>query len=62
MHTVYVKGSETGQRMQRTGWYPSAGAGLLLFFDLIRIDVARGLRKGRWSFSIDIERQFWGIL
>lgn len=62
MHTVYVKGSETGQRMQRMGWYPSAGAGVLLFFDLIRIDVARGLRKGRWSFSIDIERQFWGIL
>ena len=62
VHTVYVGGSETGQGRGRTGWYPSAGAGLLLFFDLIRIDLARGLRKGRWSFSIDIEREFWGIL
>ncbi|MEP6492316.1 MAG: hypothetical protein ABJF01_06550 [bacterium] len=44
--------------------YPSIGAGFLLPFDLVRIDVARGLRRGfaRWTFSIDVSREFWSIL
>ena len=44
--------------------YPSAGVGYLTPFDLIRLDVARGLRNGigRWSFSIDVNREFWPIL
>jgi hypothetical protein len=45
------------------GVYPSLGAGYLLPFDLVRIDVARGLRAGgRWTFSVDIGRDFWSIL
>jgi len=44
------------------GWYPSAGAGLLSVFDLLRIDVARGLRDGRWMFSVDVGRDFWAVL
>ena len=44
------------------GWYPSAGVGVLTLFDLVRFDVARGLRDGRWSFSVDVGRDFWGIL
>ena len=44
------------------GLYPSVGAGLLFFFDLLRIDVARGLRDGRWSFYLDVNRAFWSIL
>jgi len=44
------------------GFYPSVGAGYLTPFDLLRIDVARGLRHGRWTFSIDVSRQFWSIL
>ena len=44
------------------GWYPSAGVGLLTLFDLIRVDVARGLRDGRWWFGVDMSRAFWGIL
>ncbi|MEO5579062.1 MAG: hypothetical protein ABIR58_00270, partial [Gemmatimonadaceae bacterium] len=44
------------------GWYPSVGVGLLSVFDLIRLDVARGLRDGRWMFSVDVGRDFWGIL
>jgi hypothetical protein len=32
------------------------------FFDIIRIDVARGLRRGRWTFSIDAGRDLWSIL
>ncbi|MGH7663412.1 MAG: hypothetical protein ACRENI_03825 [Gemmatimonadaceae bacterium] len=46
----------------REGWYPSLGAGLLVLFDLVRLDAAHGLRDGRWSFSIDVAREFWAIL
>ncbi|MEO7520914.1 MAG: hypothetical protein ABIW79_03760 [Gemmatimonas sp.] len=42
--------------------YPSFGVGVLFFFDLVRIDVARGLRAGQWRFALDIDRGFWGIL
>ena len=47
-----------------SGGYASLGAGFLLPFDLVRIDVARGLRRegGRWTFSIDVSREFWSIL
>ena len=42
--------------------YPSVGAGLLVFFDLIRVDLARGLRNGRWTFGVDMSRDLWRIL
>jgi hypothetical protein len=42
--------------------YPSIGIGYLTPFDLIRFDVARGLRGGRWAFYVDISREFWRIL
>ncbi len=44
------------------GAWPSAGLGLLFFFDLLRVDAARGLRDGQWRFSIDIDRAFWGVM
>jgi hypothetical protein len=46
------------------GLYPSIGVGYLTPFDLLRIDVARGLRsgRGRWTFSIDVSRDFWSVL
>jgi hypothetical protein len=44
------------------GFYPTAGLGALSFFDLLRIDVARGLRDGRWMFNIDVNRDFWSIM
>ena len=43
----------------RAGWYPAVGVGALFFFDLVRIDVARGLRRGRWTFSLDVTRELW---
>jgi hypothetical protein len=46
----------------RSGWYPSAGVGLLTVFDLLRFDVAKGFRDGRWAFSVDVIRDFWSIL
>lgn len=42
--------------------YPAIGAGLLVFFDLVRFDVARGLRNGRWTFGVDLSRDLWRIL
>jgi hypothetical protein len=47
---------------REAGAWPSAGMGVLFFFDLLRFDVARGLRDGAWRFAIDIDRSFWGVL
>ena len=46
----------------RQGWYPSIGLGALTVFEVLRLDVARGLRDGRWTFSADIGRDFWSVL
>ncbi|MCA0375415.1 MAG: hypothetical protein LCH84_07085 [Gemmatimonadetes bacterium] len=51
-----------GASSPAAGVYPSVGTGVLLFYDLLRVDVARGLRQGTWRFGIDIDRGFWGIL
>jgi hypothetical protein len=45
-----------------TGVYPAAGIALQPFFDLLRLEVARGLRHGAWTFNVDISRDFWGVL
>jgi hypothetical protein len=47
---------------RKAGLYPSVGTGLLFFFDLVRVDVARGLRDGRWSVYVDVNRAFWSVL
>jgi hypothetical protein len=44
------------------GWYPAVGIGGIGLFNLLRVDVARGLRDGRWMFSLDVTRDFWRIL
>jgi hypothetical protein len=50
-------------RSQSDGWYPAGGIGALAFFDLLRIDVARGIRKpGTWTLWIDVNRDWWGVL
>lgn len=46
----------------RHGWYPAIGLGALTVFDILRFDVARGLRRGRWTFSVDVGRDFWSVL
>jgi hypothetical protein len=61
VHAVYVARPATFQP-RRLGWYPSLGLGAFAFFDLLRFDVARGLRDGRWTFSVDVTRDFWRIL
>lgn len=49
-------------RAPQSGWYPSVGIGLLIGFDLLRLDVSRGLRGGSWQFSVDASRLFWPVL
>jgi hypothetical protein len=62
-HAAYVARAVSSARGERrAGWYPSVGVGLLTVFDLLRFDVARGFRDGRWSFSVDVIRDFWSIL
>jgi|694.fasta_scaffold27216_9 hypothetical protein len=55
-HTVWMDG------VGRQGWYPSVGVGFEPFLGMARFDVARGLRDGRWTFSFDVMRGWWGIL
>ena len=45
-----------------SGWHPSVGVGVLSLFDLLRVDAARGLNDGRWTFSIDVTKDLWRIL
>ena len=45
-----------------TGVYPSAGVAVQPFFDLVRFELARGLRHGEWTFNVDLSRDFWGLL
>jgi hypothetical protein len=46
-----------------SGTYPSMGIGFLTPFNLLRLDVARGVgRGGRWVFYLDISREYWRIL
>ena len=46
------------------GWTssPSAGLSAIGIFDLLRVDVARALRGGRWMFSVDVVRDFWPVM
>ncbi len=44
------------------GWHGAVGLGTLAVFDQLRIDVARGIRDGRWIFSVDLARPLWPIL
>ena len=60
-NAVWIDGSAPFNP-SRLGWYPSLGLGALTVFDVLRFDVARGLRDGRWTFGVDIGRDFWSVL
>jgi hypothetical protein len=51
-----------GQGGPTHGWHAAVGLGVLAFFDQLRVDVARGDRNGRWTFSVDLSRALWPIL
>jgi hypothetical protein len=44
------------------GGYTSLGLAVQLFYDILRLQVARGLRHGGWAFNVDVNRDFWGVL
>jgi len=59
----YVHGTLVNRPIRGdAGWHPAVGVAAIGFFDLVRIDVARGLRGGTWMFSLDIAREFWPVL
>jgi hypothetical protein len=59
-HLAYVERPLAGG--SATGFYPAVGMGFLAPFNIARIDVARGLaRGGRWTFGVDVSRDFWSI-
>jgi hypothetical protein len=64
MQAVMVGGASRDPRVASytNGVYPAVGVGVLLFYDLLRMDVARGVHQGEWRFSLDVDRAFWGIL
>ncbi len=64
VQAVFLGGAAQEREISRyqEGVYPSAGLGVLLFYDLLRVDVSRGLHRGTWRLAIDIDRAFWGIL
>lgn len=45
-----------------SGCYPAVGVGFSIMYDVLRLDLARGLRDGQWTFGIDAARMFWGFL
>lgn len=45
-----------------SGCYPAVGVGFSIIYDVIRFDLARGLRDGQWTFGVDAARMFWGLL
>ena len=58
---LYTAGAPAFSQLP-AGWYPSVGIGALMLFDIVRVDVARGLRRGSWTFSLDVTRDLWPIL
>jgi hypothetical protein len=61
VHAALVARSP-GAASSRDGVFPAIGAGFLTPFNLVRLDVARGVgRGGRWTFAIDVSREFWSI-
>ena len=60
-HVVYVDHSASFTAPAE-GWYPSAGMGASFFYDLLRLDIAHGLRDGTWYFGVDVTHDFWSIL
>jgi hypothetical protein len=40
----------------------SAGAGVGLFWDVVRLDVVRGLRGGEWQLLFSVKPSLWNVL
>ncbi|HUQ46282.1 MAG TPA: hypothetical protein VM033_06510 [Gemmatimonadaceae bacterium] len=61
-HATFARRASDADAAHPTGIYPSLGVALIPFFDLLRLQLARGLRNGRWTVNVDVSREFWGAL
>ena len=59
---TFARPATSSPAARPSGVYPSAGVAVQPFFDLLRLQLARGLRSGGWSLNVDVTRDFWGIL
>lgn len=44
------------------GLRPSVGIGAGMLWDILRLDIARGLRDGEWQFLFSVSDRLWGLL
>jgi hypothetical protein len=44
------------------GIRPSVGAGVAIFYDILRLDLHRGLRGGGWTLLLSVRPDLWGML
>ena len=61
-HAVVIGGSSPRTPSASGGVFPAFGVGFSPPFEILRVDVARGVRDGRWTFGIDVTRDFWRAL
>jgi hypothetical protein len=61
VQATYARPDPTGAA-RGAGIHPSAGIALQPFFEMLRLQLARGLRGGEWQFNVDVSREFWSIL
>ncbi len=62
VQATYARRAVASDVAHPEGVYPTAGVAVQSFFDLLRIQLARGLRGGRWSLNVDVSREFWSVL
>jgi hypothetical protein len=59
----WVAGTSPSWAEPVSGPHLSIGAGLGLFYDILRVDLARGLGdRGRWELVVETRREFWDFL
>ena len=59
-HMVAI-GAAAPESQHAAGWYPALGVAFEFFFDLLRVETARGLHDGRWTFSFDLSEGFRAV-
>jgi hypothetical protein len=62
VQAAFIDQASVFDALHPSGGYPSVGIATLLFYDILRVQFARGLRHGGWSFNLDVSREFWGVL
>ncbi|HEX2095628.1 MAG TPA: hypothetical protein VHG28_24740 [Longimicrobiaceae bacterium] len=63
LRAPWLRGRLFAAAGQASGTHVGIGAGLGIFYDLLRIDLARGLGKeGRWEVIVETRPTFWDFL